>query len=156
MLQDGRRQLQPGLSQAARRNDYESVQFSSFQTDLAGIDSLKASTALKRRYLAEQSAFMVEFNALTKEQLLRIDDFAKGFHVLTQRVLGTLDDLYSPKEREVSLTYFNRFDAQLVALIAQFKSNERTIRVEIDDKLKKLGDEFEFVLPHHESDSPTA
>jgi hypothetical protein len=63
-----------------------------------------------------------------------------------------LDDLYSPKEREVSLTYFNRFDAQLAAMIAQFKEKERTGRLGIEDKLKKLGDEFEFVLPHHESD----
>jgi hypothetical protein len=126
--------------------------FDHFQADLAAVDSLRASGELKSAYLAQQSAFMLEFDTATKEQLLRLDDFAKGFQASNDRVLGTLDESFSPKERAISLSYFKRFDAQVVTILAQFREKERTARLEIEDKLKKLGDEFEFILPHHESD----
>jgi hypothetical protein len=126
--------------------------FIHFQKDLGTVATLVDSGLVKQQYDTEHRTFRLQLESSVNAQIGKINEFATAFELSNQRFFSTLEPSLSPEENAISETAREKLDQQIRSVISSLLSKESAARVAIEERFKKLADEFQMILPHHEAD----
>jgi hypothetical protein len=125
---------------------------SHFQKDLAIVTTLVDCGLLKQQFEFEHRDFHSRLESRVKAQMGKIQEFTAAFELSNQRFFSTLEKSLSPEENAISETAREKLDHQIRSIISSLGSKESSKRVVIEERFKKLSEEFELILPHHMAD----
>jgi hypothetical protein len=144
--------LTKDLTELVESLSSKAASFSQFHRDLSQADSQKALEAVQVKFRQEEKAFGANLQGALAGYLARTEDFAKSFHSANGRFLSGLDGSTSAEERELTSSSIGKIDSQITAIVSKLSEQASASRSELEEKLRKVSEEFEGVLPAHEAD----
>ena len=135
------------------KNDAQTLH--QFVEDLQTQKNSQTFQQLNQEFVIRVKNFNVKFSQQMEIQKKELDDFISSFKASNERFVNSLggeEEIFSEEEHEMCLKFFERMDIQIDHIVDALNNREKSLKSEIEGKVKSITDEFNISFPHHKND----